>query len=234
MADFNININADVTDDNNILGETVAIGDLVYLSNNSKWYKTSATLPSKSSTELRIALEAGVLDDTIPMLVYGYHTYTGSIVAGAKYYISITNGAITTAVYTETVNVIRYIGQGYDVNTLLFNPDQTYLSDNVRQISGVPINYEHDHVEADITDLDKYTQAEIDAMLVTSTDKNYVHTETPASASWVIAHNLGTQYVAVQCFDGSGNRVHGDITFTDVNNLTVTFNTAFAGTANLN
>ena len=72
---------------------------------------------------------------------------------------------------------------------------------------------------SDISDLDKYTQAQVDALIATATDNNYVHTETPASASWVINHALGKQYPAVQAYDGSGNRVHGDITFTNANNL---------------
>lgn len=233
MADFNININADVRDDNNILGETVAIGDLVYLSSNSKWYKTSASLLSKSSTELRICLEAGVLDDVISMLVYGYHTYTGLIVPGAKYYLSTSSGQITESLYVGTNNVIRYIGTGYDVNTFLFNPDQTYIHDNARKINGVPLNYTHNHVEADITDLDKYTQAEVDALITGSQDKNYVHTQAVSSASWVIAHNLG-KYPSVFVQDGSGNEVSGDIVLTDIDNITINFTSAFTGVAYLN
>lgn len=54
-----------------------------------------------------------------------------------------------------------------------------------------------------------------------------------SSASWVIAHNLG-KIPSVTIQDGSGNTIYGDITFTDLNNLTITFNTAFAGTAYLN
>jgi len=234
MADFNININADVTDAENILGETVAIGDLVYLSTNSKWYKTDASLTSKSTTECRIALEAGILDDVIQMLVYGFHTYTGLITPGVKYYISTTPGDMTTIQYTGTTNIIRYIGTGYDANTLLFNPDQTYISDNDRKVNGVSINFSHDHVEVDITDLDKYTQAEVDALITGSADLSHQHVQGSSSASWVIAHSLGKQYPAVEVFDGSWNRVFGDITFTDANNLTITFNTAFTGQANLN
>tara|TARA_R110000796_G_scaffold181330_1_gene297841 strand:- start:8158 stop:8868 length:711 start_codon:yes stop_codon:yes gene_type:complete len=63
-------------------------------------------------------------------------------------------------------------------------------------------------------------------------DLNYTHVQA-SSASWVIAHSLG-KIPSVMVQDGSGNRVHGDITYTDLNNLTITFNTAFAGTAYLN
>ena len=233
MADFNININADVTDDNNILGETVAIDDLIYLSTDGKWYKADADLPSKSTTELRIALEAGVLNDTISTLVYGYHTFTTTVFsAGSKYWVSGTPGDITDT--PNTANIVRYVGTAYSSTVLLFNPDQTYLSDSLRKVNGYDINIAHTHLEVDITDLDKYTQAEVDALIATATDNNYVHTQVSTSASWVVNHALGKQYPSVQCFDGSGNRVHGDITFTDANNTTITFNTAFSGIAIFN
>lgn len=63
-------------------------------------------------------------------------------------------------------------------------------------------------------------------------DLNYTHVQA-SSASWIIPHNLG-KIPSVTVIDGSGNRVHGDVTYTDLNNLTITFNTAFAGTAYLN
>ena len=63
-------------------------------------------------------------------------------------------------------------------------------------------------------------------------DLNYTHVQT-SSASWVIAHNLG-KIPSVTVQDNSGNTVFGDVTYTDANNLTITFNTAFAGTAYLN
>lgn len=67
---------------------------------------------------------------------------------------------------------------------------------------------------------------------VLGNDLNYTHVQA-SSASWVIAHNLG-KIPSVTVIDGSGNRVHGDVDYTDLNNLTITFNTAFAGTAYLN
>ena len=71
----------------------------------------------------------------------------------------------------------------------------------------------------------------IDAGLL-GVDLNYTHVQA-SSASWVIAHNLG-KIPSVTVQDGSGNRVHGDVSYTDLNNLTITFNIAFAGTAYLN
>lgn len=235
MANFNININADVTDSNNILGETVAIGDLVYLSTDSKWYKSTALLLSKSTTELRITLEAGVLNDSISMLVYGYHTFTSIVLAvGIKYYVSTISGGITTNLYTGTNNTIRYIGTAYDSNTLLFNPDQTYIHDNGRKINNVSINTSHTHVETDITDLDKYTKVEVDALIAANqADFYFLFTQGVAATVWTINH-IGNKHPSVYILDTLGNQVEGEIVYVSNTQLIVTFLSAFAGTAELN
>jgi len=234
MADFNININAQVVEQNNIAGETLFAGDLCYLAADGRYYQASASLNSKSTTELKIALSGATTGNTLSMLVYGYYDYGAPILtAGDKYYVSTALGEVTDQLYVGTFNIIRYVGTAYDTQTLLFNPDQTYLSEDATKINDVSLNFEHVHVEADVTDLDKYTQAEVDALIASATDINYVHVETPASASWVINHALGKN-PSVTVIDGSGNTVVGAITYTDVNNLTLDFNTAFAGTAYLN
>jgi hypothetical protein len=64
-------------------------------------------------------------------------------------------------------------------------------------------------------------------------DKHYTHTQGSASTSWVIPH-LMNKRPSVSVFDASGNNVSGQIAHTDVNNLTITFNTAFSGVAYLN
>ena len=234
MANFNININANVQETNNIAGEDLAAGDLVYLSADGKYYKSSASLSSKSTTELRLTTSSAVLNATVTLLVYGYYDYGSPILTtGEKYYVSTASGDVTDQLYIGTNNIIRYVGTAYDTQTILFNPDQTYISEDATKINDVPLNFTHVHVETDITDLDKYTVAEVDALIATATDINYVHTQGVASTSWVIAHSLGKKpSVTVQ--DGSGNDVEGAVTYTDDNNLTITFNTAFTGVAYLN
>lgn len=63
-------------------------------------------------------------------------------------------------------------------------------------------------------------------------DLNHTHVFT-STTSVVIPHNLG-KIPSVTIVDGSDNIIYGDITYTDLNNLTITFNTAFAGTVYLN
>jgi hypothetical protein len=234
MANFNININANVVETNNIAGETLTAGDLVYLANDSKYYRASALLKSKSSTELKIALSNAVVDGSLSLLVYGYYEVaTPFLTSGTKYYVSTANGEITSQLYIGTNNIIRYVGTALNTQTILFNPDQTFISENGKKINDVPLNFEHVHLEEDIANLDKYTVAEVDALIASATDISYTHTQGAASASWVIAHSLGKN-PSVTIQDGSGNNIFGQIVYTNVNNLTINFNTAFAGVAYLN
>tara|TARA_R110002012_G_scaffold268929_2_gene452929 strand:- start:2110 stop:2817 length:708 start_codon:yes stop_codon:yes gene_type:complete len=65
-----------------------------------------------------------------------------------------------------------------------------------------------------------------------ASDLNYTHVNA-SNSLWSITHGLG-KIPSVMIQDGLGNTIHGDISYTDLNSLTVTFNTAFAGTAYLN
>ena len=235
MAIFDLTVTENLVDGNNILGETVVIGDLVYLSTNGKYFKATASLNSKSTSEVKITLEAGIADDAISMLVYGHYIFTdGTVLSpGSKYYISTTSGNITSQLYINTNNIIRYVGTAFSADTLLFNPDQTFISDNARKINDVAINISHTHVEADVIDLDKYTQAEVDNLISTATDNHFAFNQASAVTVWTIAHSL-SKFPSVSVFDTSGNNVDGEIVHTDNNNLTITFNTAFAGDAYLN
>ena len=145
MADFNINITAKVKDGENIVGEAVAKGDLVYLSGDGKYYKANASSTITSSTEVRMALETAVADQQIEMLTYGYFEYTAPtvLIPGVKYYVSQDPGKVTSQVYGSSGNVVRYVGTALNSTTLLFNPDQTYIHDNGRKVNEVELNLNH-------------------------------------------------------------------------------------------
>jgi len=61
---------------------------------------------------------------------------------------------------------------------------------------------------------------------------SYNHVQGVASSSWVINHNLGF-YPNLTVQDSAGNIVEGEITYTTVDSITVTFSTAFSGEAYL-
>ena len=61
---------------------------------------------------------------------------------------------------------------------------------------------------------------------------SYNHVQGVASSSWVINHNLGF-YPNVTVQDSAGNIVEGEITYTTLDSITVTFSTSFSGEAYL-
>lgn len=64
-------------------------------------------------------------------------------------------------------------------------------------------------------------------------DKFFSFTQMTPAAVWNITHTLN-KYPAVTVVDSGGSRVVGDVTYIDSANVTVTFNSAFAGKAYLN
>jgi hypothetical protein len=61
---------------------------------------------------------------------------------------------------------------------------------------------------------------------------SYTHYQNSASTTWVIAHNLGYNPI-VRVFIGNQEVQPASITFDNVNQVTITFNTAYVGYAKL-
>ena len=64
-------------------------------------------------------------------------------------------------------------------------------------------------------------------------DKNYIHVQNTPSATWTVPHNLGKK-PSVVIVDSADDVVYGEITYTDDNNITLTFSGAFSGKAYFN
>lgn len=64
-------------------------------------------------------------------------------------------------------------------------------------------------------------------------DKHYIHVQAASSATWTIQHNMN-KYPSVTIKDSAGSIVVGDVQYTDLNNITLTFSGAFSGEAYLN
>ena len=64
-------------------------------------------------------------------------------------------------------------------------------------------------------------------------DKHYTHTQSVASASWTITHNLN-KYPSVTVVDSAGSVVVGDVQYLSLNDVVITFSGPFSGTAYLN
>lgn len=63
-------------------------------------------------------------------------------------------------------------------------------------------------------------------------DIAYAHTQGTASATWTILHNLDF-YPNVTVVDSAGTIVEGEITYTNRNQVVLTFSAAFSGKAYL-
>lgn len=63
-------------------------------------------------------------------------------------------------------------------------------------------------------------------------DVAYTHTQAQASNVWTINHNLGFNPTAV-IMDSAGTNCEGSFAYPTVNQMTITFNSSFAGTAYL-
>lgn len=59
---------------------------------------------------------------------------------------------------------------------------------------------------------------------------SYTHQQSEASARWTVTHNLG-RYPAVTVVDSAGSKVTGDVRYTSVNSVVITFSAPFSGTA---
>ncbi len=64
-------------------------------------------------------------------------------------------------------------------------------------------------------------------------DKTYVHTQISAASTWTVVHNLN-KFPSVTVVDSGDTAVIGDVTYVDVNTLTLDFTTTFGGSAYLN
>jgi hypothetical protein len=66
-----------------------------------------------------------------------------------------------------------------------------------------------------------------------SLDKNYIHTQSSASNTWTITHNL-KKYPSVTIVDSGNNSVVGEIEYTSLDVVTLRFNASFSGKAYFN
>ena len=66
-----------------------------------------------------------------------------------------------------------------------------------------------------------------------SNDKNFVFTQATPSTTWSVNHALG-KFPSVTVVDSAGTQVQGQVDYTDINNLTITFVNQFSGKAYIN
>jgi hypothetical protein len=110
------------------IGEASTAGGTMYLGSDGKWYNTNATDVSKSSSELAISTEVGVLDDIIVLIKKGYSLDLSGLTQGDNYYLDESDGLITNDRSGFSLgSVSRYVGEAKSATELYFNPSSTYI-----------------------------------------------------------------------------------------------------------
>lgn len=72
-----------------------------------------------------------------------------------------------------------------------------------------------------------------DVVAIVVEDKNYVHDQIASSKTWTINHNLN-KYPSVMVINSAGTVALGEITYTSLNQVVITFSAQFSGKAFLN
>lgn len=83
--------------------------------------------------------------------------------------------------------------------------------------------------ENNITSLD----GRVNALEIEESIEEYVYVQGPAANVWNINHNMG-RFPAVTVVDSAGSMIMGELQYTDLNNLILTFINPFGGKAYLN
>ncbi|MEK9722469.1 MAG: hypothetical protein VW405_03145 [Rhodospirillaceae bacterium] len=118
-------INASSLDIDGVAGETIAEGNVVYLSNGTlgtagRWYlaDADATASSSAARAVGIALVAMTVGDSGSIRMGGLTDAVTGLSAGSSYYISATAGALTTSAPANA----RFVGIATTASQLLVVP----------------------------------------------------------------------------------------------------------------
>lgn len=109
--------------------------------------------------------------------------------------------------------------------------DVIYISSE--NTTNVDLDYDNSTFLLSLEDSSGVTRTTSLAALAGGSDKNYVHTQGTASATWNIVHNLN-KYASVTVVDSNNVVVHGEIEYINTNEVEITFRAAFSGEAYLN
>ena len=91
-----------------------------------------------------------------------------------------------------------------------------------------------DSISVDV--VSKTEQPSVDVIItggIVGTDKNFVFTQSSASATWTINHTLN-KFPAIEVVDSANDIVIGNVTYNSTSQITITFTAAFSGKAYLN
>ena len=107
--------------------------------------------------------------------------------------------------------------------------DRPYANEFIN-LNDTPIEYLPEDAGKSLVVNSTSTQVEFKEIVE---DKNYIHDQGIPSIVWTINHNLN-KYPSIVSVDSAGSVVMGQISYVDLNNVTITFNASFSGEAYIN
>jgi hypothetical protein len=114
-----------------LAGESLVLGDLVYLKSDGKWWKAKADAADTSSGLIGIALESKSAGEAIRVALPGSVVYNSgwSWTIGCILYISaVTGGLITETQPSATTNIIRVVGFPISATSIFLMPSGLYFT----------------------------------------------------------------------------------------------------------
>jgi hypothetical protein len=211
-------------------GSLIPNGSVIYL-NGSTGNRPTIALASATS-EGTSSKTFGIVNGNIAHESDGYVTVLGTIhtldtsevVAGTNMWLNTVAGQMIS-VPPQTPNHAVFLGV-----VTRSHPTAGSMVINIQ--NGFELGELHD---VSITDPSNRDSIRYDSS--TSTWKNraveYTHTQSVASNTWTINHNLG-KYPSVMVVDSAGSVVIGDISYVTINQIIVYFSGTFSGKAYLN
>ncbi len=99
-------------------------GQVYYLGAGSVWTKANASTNSTAKGMIGLALGTTVADG---LLLNGQYSSNQAYSVGAPLYLATNDCAITATMPSLNNQVVRIVGYVIDGNTIMFNPDRTYI-----------------------------------------------------------------------------------------------------------
>ena len=220
---YHVQVDGSGTDPNTIYFKTTGGGIGV------DWDDISNTPTTLAGYGISDAYTIDEVDDLVVALnneLNGKVGLTGDqTISGTKTFSSTITGSITGNAGTVTNGVYTNGDQTIGGTKTFTNTISGSIDGNSNTVDGY-------HVQVDGTGTDPNTlYFKTSGGLIE--DKNYLHVQGSPASSWNVTHSLN-KYPAATIFDSSGNQVEGDVTYSSLNQVVLTFSAAFAGTATFN
>jgi hypothetical protein len=104
------------------VGENVAIGELLYMKSDGKWWKANATNTTAMPCA-GLAMEAKNADQDCKILLLGFFRKDAwNWTVGGLIYVSTTSGAPTQTIPSTTGNQVQVLGLAITADIIFFNP----------------------------------------------------------------------------------------------------------------